>query len=550
MREDIGYVALAETLLDRIVGSAYDSPNQPAIGSGERNLSYGELLRSAERAAGNLRRAGVGRDVLVRLWVKASPDLIVAVLGVLVTGGAYVGMDVDDPADEAGVILADGAPPVVLTTRALADGLPAGSGDVMFVEESGADGAPTDPEKLDMLSEDLYYVTFMSGSTGIPKGVLVEHRGLASLVSWYVPEFGIEPGDRMPQLPKPSFDGWALEVWPCLAGGGRLCLAAKRLPDSPQDLVDWFGQQHIAVGFFIAAFAVQLLDARWPNTGGVFRAMLLGGEKLHSPPKVHPPFPLYQVYGPTETTMLATCGEIPKDASRYMSPPIGWPLPGLRGHVLKEHRKHILDREAGEIHIEGIRMARCYLNRPELTAERFRRDPDPAAPPRTRMYETGDIVRWLPDGQLEFLGRADGQIKLRGSPIEPGEIETATLALPGVALVRLDAVPLTRTERSTGRRCPPGSWSSPPDGTSSTTITSSGYSPRCEPRSSAWRRSDARTASSISAGRCCWRCAPRLKPAGADCTCSRRISSRRRCSANWRTPSPNPVPPGGGRNHR
>lgn len=432
MREDIGYPELAESLLDRMAGWAQDRPEAPAIESGDRTLGYGELLRSAHQVAGELRRAGVRRDVLVPLWLEASPELVVAALGVLLAGGAYVGMDVDDPAGRAGAILADCAAPVVLTTRQRAAGLPPGSGDVIFVEEAMAGGAPADVEKPDVQPEDLYYVTFTSGSTGVPKGVLVEHRGVANLVSWYVRKFGIEPGDRMPQLAKPSFDGWALEVWPCLGGGGTLCLAGKRLPDSPQDLVDWLCRQRVTVGFFTTALAVQLLDAAWPDGGGAFRAMLLGGERLHAPPKVRPPFGLYHVYGPTETTMLATCGEIPGDAPPDEPPPIGRPLPGLRGHVLDERREPVPDGEAGELHLEGIGVARGYLDRPELTAERFHTGPDPSSP-GPRMYATGDVVRRLPDGRLRFLGRTDGQIKFRGFRIEPGEIEAAMLAVPGVA---------------------------------------------------------------------------------------------------------------------
>src|SRR5262245_32208791 len=175
---------------------------------------------------------------------------------------------------------------------------------------------------------DLSYVTFTSGSTGNPKGALLEHEGVSRLVTWYIDTFGVAPGDRMPQLALPSFDGWALEVWPCLAGGATLCITEQRLPDSAQDLADWLQRERVTVGFFTTALAVQLLRARWPADGAM-RAMLLGGEKLYAPPAVHPPFKLYHVYGPTETTMLATCGEIAADAPRDVAPPIGHTLPGL-----------------------------------------------------------------------------------------------------------------------------------------------------------------------------------------------------------------------------
>ena len=230
----------------------------------------------------------------------------------------------------------------------------------------------------------------------------------------------------MPQLAKPSFDGWALEVWPCLAAGGTLCLTGGKVPDSPQDLVDWLDRQRISVGFFTTALAMPMLASAWP-ADSAFRAMLLGGEKLHQPPAIQPTFRLCHVYGPTETTMLATFGDIGNDAPRDTAPPIGMPLPGLTAHVLDGERGPVSYGEPGELHIEGTGVGRGYLNRPELTADRFY-----LSPRGQRVYATGDVVRRLPDGRLEFIGRIDGQIKLRGFRIEPGEIEAAMLRVTGV----------------------------------------------------------------------------------------------------------------------
>jgi len=412
----------------RIAGLGERNPARPAVVHGSRTMSYGELSGLARRIAARLRAAGVGRDTLVPLWLDRSPELVASALGALYAGGAYVGMDTRDPADRTAAILADCSPPAIVTSRELADRLPPGDHEVIVLEDlpDGPDGgtapAPAAPG-------DLCYVTFTSGSTGRPKGVLVEHGGVANLVDWYVREFGITPEDRMPQLARPSFDGWALEVWPCLAGGGTLRIVGQRLPDSPQDFADWLCAERVTVGFFTTALAVQLLDARWTPGRTTLRAMLLGGEKLHAPPAVRPPFRIFHVYGPTETTMLATCGEITADAPRDTPPPIGRPLPGLSGRVLDEWRKPVADGEPGELHIGGVGVARGYLNRPELTAERFHTDPATGE----RLYATGDLVRRLPDGGFAFLGRTDDQIKLRGFRIEPGEVEAALLALDGVA---------------------------------------------------------------------------------------------------------------------
>jgi amino acid adenylation domain-containing protein len=434
----------AEPVPERIMRWARDQPGQPAIVSDTETVSYAELVRRASRIAGALRAAGVGRDATVPLWLERSPDLIACALGVLLAGGAYVGMDVHEPPARAAAILADCGAPVILTDHEHAATLPARAGGeaILLIEDLRLEDLRLDrtesdqlSEKVDSAPEALCYVTFTSGSTGTPKGVMVEHGGVAVLVDWYVREFGVGPGDRMPQLARPSFDGWALEVWPCLAGGATLCLGARRLPDSAQDVVDWLTGQGVSVGFFTTALAVQLLAARWPEPGaGPMRAMLLGGEKLHAPPAVRPPFRLYHAYGPTETTMLATCGEITEATPSDASPPIGRTLPGLHGLVLDGQGEPVPDGEPGELHLWGLGVARGYLGHPELTAARFRTAPgaDPAAR-GSRIYATGDVVRRLPDGGFLFVGRTDDQVKLRGFRIEPGEVEAAMLAVDGVA---------------------------------------------------------------------------------------------------------------------
>lgn len=426
----------SEFLPARIAGWARTQPDRPAVVHGERSLSYAELIARAREFAARLQAMSVQRDVLVPLWLDRSPELVVSALAVWLAGGAYVGMDISEPPARAKRILADCASPVVITTRALADRLPPGAPPMVLIDESemeGVNGQPTDTWHVHKtIGSDACYVTFTSGSTGQPKGVLLEHEGVANLVAWYVDTFRIAPGDRMPQLARPSFDGWALEVWPCLGGGATLRIMEQRLPDSPQDCVDWLCRQRVSVAFFTTALAVQLLRARWPTEGGSLRAMLLGGEKLHAPPAVHPPFRLYHVYGPTETTMLATCGEITPDAPSDVPPPIGCSLPGLTAHVLDGQLRPVPPGEPGELHISGVAVGRGYVNRPELTAERFREDPyDPR--PGVRMYASGDLVRRLPDGQFAFLGRTDDQVKVRGFRIEPGEIEQAVMTADGVA---------------------------------------------------------------------------------------------------------------------
>ncbi|MEU1751920.1 non-ribosomal peptide synthetase [Micromonospora matsumotoense] len=426
------------SVAERVRRWAERQPDQPAVITGDRRLSYAELLAAATRVSTTLREYGVDRGELVGLLLDRSPELVICALGVLLAGGGYVGLDRDEPTARLATMLADADCRVLVTEPGAAlpgDGVPPAT-RVVTVEtlltptsDPGAPGVDTGTPPA-ASAEDVCYVTFTSGSTGRPKAVLVPHGGVANLVDWYRETFEVRTGDRMPQLARPSFDGWGLEVWPCLANGGTLYLVDRRRLDSPTEFGDWLVERGITVCFLTTVLARELFTYPWPAGRTRLRHLLLGGEKLHRYPPAGLPFRLHNVYGPTETTMLATCGEMDPADPHDIAPPIGRPLANVRAYVLDERERPVPAGAVGELYLGGEGVAHGYLGRPELTGQRFR--PDPFTGPPGRMYATGDLVRRLPGGDLAFVGRADDQVKVRGFRIEPGEIEVALRALPEV----------------------------------------------------------------------------------------------------------------------
>ncbi|MBG0829101.1 non-ribosomal peptide synthetase [Planomonospora sp. ID67723] len=396
-------------------------PDQHAVVSGGQALTYAELDERSSRLAGVLRERGVGKGALVVLALERSPELVVAALAVMMAGGAYVGVDVDEPDARLAAVIADSGARLVIAREAGATRF-AGA-DVLPIERAWDGDALSLWEGPEITPGDLGYVVYTSGSTGVPKGVLVPHEGLANLAAWHQRTFEVMPGDRVSQLARPSFDAWALEVWPCLAAGATLCLMEGRLPGSSDALAQWISEQGITVCFLTTVLATELFDQR---VGASLRVLLTGGEKLRRRPPADRPYKLFNLYGPTETSVVATYAEV---GTYGGAPPIGYPLPGMRAYLLDEERRPVPPGSVGELHIGGTGVALGYLNRPELTAQRFTADP---ADLTSRMYATGDLARELPEGGLAFVGRADDQVKVRGFRIEPGEVESALRGLPEV----------------------------------------------------------------------------------------------------------------------
>jgi amino acid adenylation domain-containing protein len=358
--------------------------------------------------------------------------MVVAALGVLKAGGAYIPMDPAYPSDRLAFMLEDAQAPVLISNRRLAQRLAPGQRELVDVEDSRIAAQQPDFTPNDVAPTDLAYVVYTSGSTGKPKGVEVTHGNLANLVSWHVRSFSVTPSDRASHVAGLGFDAAVWELWPYLAVGASVHLADEDTRNSPELLREWLMAERITIGFVPTPLAERLLSTnrRWPRASKL-RVLLTGGDALHTYPPDGLPFTLVNNYGPTECTVVATSGLVQPNASPKTPPTIGCAITNAQIHLLDESLTPVPDGSPGEMYIGGAGVARGYRNRPDLTAERFIPDPFAREAGR-RLYRTGDLARRLPDGQIAFLGRTDDQIKIRGYRIEPGEVSSALNRHPDI----------------------------------------------------------------------------------------------------------------------
>jgi amino acid adenylation domain-containing protein len=398
---------------------AAEMPDALAVAGPGLRLTYGELDQKAGRLARHLLSLGVGPEVPVAVLAGRSVEAVVAILAVLKAGGCYLPLDPAWPEERLSFILADSGASVLLTQG------PAPAVDSVRVrleeEVPEAEGAP----ELPRVSPDhLAYVIYTSGSTGRPKGVEVEHRGLSNLAAWLLRVYGITPAVRATRFAGPAFDASVLEVWPYLMAGASLHVPEGGVILSPERIVEWLVRERITHAFLPTPLAEAMLAEPWPADAAL-EALLTGGDRLHRRPRADHPFGLFNHYGPTENSVVTTWGRV--EAEGEGMPSIGRPIDGV---------EVVLD-EAGEVLIGGVGLARGYRSRPDLTAERF-----VPAPEGKRLYRSGDLARVLPSGELDFIGRADFQVKIRGVRIELGEIEAVLRRHPavreGVVLARED----------------------------------------------------------------------------------------------------------------
>jgi amino acid adenylation domain-containing protein len=401
-------------------------PDRPAVSSRERALSYAELDREADALAARLRGLGVGRDSLVAICMERGVDLVVAMLGVLKSGGAFLPMDAAYPPERLAFMLADSGAKVILSHAAAADRLPPATAPVLLLEEVSGAKVKARAKASATGPEDLCYVVYTSGSTGEPKGVAVPHRALMNLVAWHIDAFSVGPADRASQIASAGFDACVWEVWPYLAAGASVHILSDAVRGVPRDLVKALADQRITMAFVPTPLAQMLFEEpAFPGLG--LRHLLTGGDKLTRPPPPDLPFQVVNNYGPSEYCVVSTsCALGGQDGA---IPPIGRPIANTRVYVLDRRGNPVPIGATGELHVGGPGLALGYLNRAELSAERF--VPNPFSPSESeRLYKTGDLVRYRADGMLEFLGRTDSQIKLRGFRIEVGEIEAVLARNP------------------------------------------------------------------------------------------------------------------------
>ncbi|MGW2226514.1 MupA/Atu3671 family FMN-dependent luciferase-like monooxygenase [Streptomyces formicae] len=420
------------------------APHRTAVSSGEVTLTYRELNERADRLAAVLREEGGGADVPVALWLPRHTDLAVAMLATLKSGHGYVPLDPSIGRARGAAVLAECGARVVVTGGGRSDvpDLPAGAKTVdVHAGPIRLDAAP--PQPVDRDPESLCVAIYTSGSTGVPKGVALPHRAVSDLCQWQHERFGFSAQDRAAAVCSQSFDAAVLEIWAALTAGATVVIADDTVRRDPAALARWYAEQRITFSILPTALGEAVLalpDDQQPP----LRHLLLGGDVLRTRPRPTAPYETVNVYGPTEVTVLCTTQTVTPLAPGAADPapiPIGVPVDNVTLRVLDADAREVPAGAPGELYVGGPGVATGYLGRPDLTGERFVRDPlDPAG---GRLYRTGDLVRRRADGALEFLGRSDDQVKIRGYRVEPEEASRALNGLDGVA----DAVVLPRRDR-------------------------------------------------------------------------------------------------------
>ncbi len=407
------------------------TPDAVAVIFDDARLTYAELNARANRLAHYLQKQAMQPETLAALCVERSPEMIVGILGVLKAGWAYVPLDPTYPSDRLAFMLQDSQARVLLSQKHLVEHLPADGLRVVCLDvdwdaiahESAAN--PVDSATPDNLA----YVIYTSGSTGKPKGTLLEHRGVSNFVTHYINTFQVGVDSRVLQFASISFDASIAEILTALLAGATLCLTRQDTLLSMPELTRWLRDQAVTLAI-LPPTVLRLID---PDDLPALDTLVSAGESCtwDIAKRWARGHHFFNGYGPTEATIGPTLHRLDRVMADSATVPIGRPISNMQAYVLDSRLQPVPIGVPGELHIGGVGLARGYLNRPELTAEKFIRHPfsDAAS---TRLYKTGDLARYRTDGTLEFIGRADHQIKIRGFRVELGEIEAVMVQHPAV----------------------------------------------------------------------------------------------------------------------
>ncbi len=413
-------------------------------------MTRGELDAAAGRLAARLAALGVGRGGRVGVLAAPGPEWAGALLAAVRLGAAHLGLDPAHPPARTAWCVEDARLDAVVTTRALSDRLPPGTPVLLLDAGAGTGPEPVPPPPAALDPDDLAYVIYTSGSTGRPKGTAQTHGGLANLAAWHARCYAPALGERAGYFSSPAFDVSVWELWGALATGVPLVFPPAAVRADLPAYYRWLVEERITGIFLPTPLAAELMRFA-PPAGLVLRTLATGGDRLHRVP-TGLPFRVVNVYGPAETTVMVVLGEALPGVE---PPPLGNPIDGAVLHVLDGDGGAVPVGVAGELWVGGPGLGRGYLGRPAFTADRYRPDPfvaggaAEAGAPGGRLYRSGDRVRRRPDGGLDFLGRLDGQLKIRGVRLEPGEVEAALCRLPAVAEAAVAAV---GDEEAGGRR--------------------------------------------------------------------------------------------------
>ncbi|MGA9378236.1 MAG: amino acid adenylation domain-containing protein, partial [Phormidium sp.] len=427
------------------------TPDAVAVIFENQQLTYQQLNSRANQLAHYLRSLGVGADALVGICVERSLEMVVGLLGILKAGGAYVPLDPEYPIDRLNFMLADTQVKLLLTQEKLVETLTKHQAQIISLDRDWQTIAQASQNNLETTinSENLAYITYTSGSTGTPKGVMVPHQAVNRLVK-ETNYIEITAKDRIAQAANIAFDAATFEIWGALLNGSQLIIITKSVLLSPAELAEHLKEKQITVLFLTTALFNQIASAA-PQAFSSIRSLLFGGEAV-DPIKVKEilekgaPQQLLHVYGPTENTTFTSWYLVENLPENATTVPIGKAIANTQIYVLDGNLQPVPVGTPGELHIGGIGLAKGYLNRQELTNEKFIPNPFENSKLKTqnsKLYKTGDLVRFLPDGNIEYLGRIDNQVKIRGFRIELGEIEVVLRQHPliqeCVVIARVDS---------------------------------------------------------------------------------------------------------------
>ena len=404
------------------------SPQLIAVSSENASMSYGELEQESAKFAGYLAQSGIDSGATIAICMERSLSWIVTALGILRLGAAYVPLDPAWPEARIRYVVDDSRAVALIAPGALLNQLQLTILGVDPIRDSSSIAAAHSLEPRSVEPEGLAYLIYTSGSTGTPKGVEITHANLCHLIRWHNSAFRITGKDRTSHLAGLGFDAAVWEIWTTLAAGATLCIPEDIVRLSPELIQSWMVQQQVTVGFVPTVHAARLIAMEWPASTSL-QVMLTGGDALPSAPKPNLPFAVINNYGPTECTVVATSALVEPGSTG--TPSIGKAITGTWVYLLDEEGRLIQEGQVGEIYIGGGGVGKGYRNLPEATRASFLPDPFSSVA-NARMYRTGDRGAWRADGQIEFHGRNDRQVKIRGQRIELDEISNRLTQHPAI----------------------------------------------------------------------------------------------------------------------
>ncbi len=394
-------------------------------------MNYEELNENANRLARYLRKIGVGPEKIVGICMPRSAEFIIAILGILKAGGAYLPLDPDYPADRLQYMIGDSNPTVIISQSSFADKLAESADQLILWDIVFSQIKSENPANLGLVSDssNLAYIIYTSGSTGKPKGVMLSHKGLYNLVISQIRDFALNPNSRLLQFASFNFDASVSEIFTALVSGAILYLADRDNILPVEKLHKFLREKEISTLTLPPSLLAGLDAQNLPD----LKTMVSAGEvcRWEVANRWFENHRFLNAYGPTEATVGCSCELVREFDESCLTVPIGRPIDNFKIYLVDAHLNPVPVGVRGELCIGGIGLARGYLNRPHLTAEKFIPDPFSTSGGE-RLYKTGDLARYLPDGRIEYIGRIDHQVKLRGYRIEPGEIEASLRLFPGV----------------------------------------------------------------------------------------------------------------------